>query len=555
MRSDISRGVLIVGAGPTGLALAAELGRHGVRCRVIDRAPAPSDKSKAIAIQARTLELLALARLDDQFTTRGCRVVAANVYSGAKRIIRVSFAELESAYPFLLMLPQPDTEHILEERARSLGARVERGIELLSLGQTHDAVTVELRHANGHIEYARESWLVACDGAHSTVREQLGATFEGHTAGQDFIVADVRMQWPLSSDEANIFADHGHVFAGFPLPENRYRIVANHPPASTAAARDPTLRECQDIVDARVPFPATLSDPRWTASFRVNTRMVKQFRHGRVFLAGDAAHIHGPAGGQGMNTGIQDAFNLAWKLALVERGADDALLDSYQAERHPVDRDVLRFTDLLLEVASSGNRFASLLRNHVAPRIVPFSFVQRIMRQKVSEISVEYEKSWLVEEHPLHGGPRAGDRAPDAVAAPREGGTPINVIDACAHPWFTLLLLTDGKAAQAERAEAVARTAMERHGGCVTALTLCDAGASPAAAPESGSGSGSRRTAALRDIYGPQRPAAYVIRPDGYVGFRSLLDVDGESALMAYLDRLMCGSGPPAAKRFEIPPL
>jgi 2-polyprenyl-6-methoxyphenol hydroxylase-like FAD-dependent oxidoreductase len=456
----------------------------------------------------------------------------------------VSFDGLESAYPYLLMLPQPDTERILAEHARTRGVRIERGVELLSLGQTHDAVTVELRHANGHIEFARASWLVGCDGAHSTVREQLGAAFEGHTNDQRFLLADVRMDWPLPSDEATVFVDRGNVLAAFPLPEQRWRLVANNPPADAPLDRDPTLEECQAMVSARVTVPATLSDPRWTANFRVNSRMVKQLRHGRVFLAGDAAHIHGPAGGQGMNTGIQDAFNLAWKLALVERGADDALLDSYHAERHPVDRDVLRYTDLALDLASSSNRIASLLRNRVAPLVVPLSAVQRFLRRTVSEISIEYEKSWLVEEHALHGGPRAGDRAPDAVAAARRGAASIHLMDACAHPWFTLLLLTDGTDAQAARMDALARMVTARHGACVTSLTLCDADD----APNTG------YPKPLRDAYGPNRPAAYVIRPDGYVAFRSPLDADGESALFAYLDRLMCGGIPAPAHGLTIPP-
>ncbi|HEV2642323.1 MAG TPA: FAD-dependent monooxygenase, partial [Candidatus Elarobacter sp.] len=353
----------------------------------------------------------------------------------------------------------------------------------------------------------------------------------------------VKMEWPLPNDEAHLFMDHGDVFAGFPLPEGRYRIVANNPPANARTDRDPTLDEVQAVASARVPFPTTLGDPRWTATFRVNSRMVKQFRHGRVFLAGDAAHIHGPAGGQGMNTGIQDAFNLAWKLALVERGADEALLDSYHAERHAVDRDVLRYTDAVLDLASSGNPLVSSLRNHVAPLITPIAAVQRTVRRMVSELSVQYERSDIVEEHALHGGPRAGDRAPDAVAAAHRGGSPIHLMDACAHPWFTLLLLTDGSDEQTTHADLIAKQSTARHGDCVVALTLCDADEAPRES----------YPRALRDTYCTQRPAAYVIRPDGYVGFRAPLDTDGESALGAYLDRLMCG-GPRPAQRFEMPP-
>src|SRR6185312_2685659 len=241
------------------------------------------------------------------------------------RVFHLRFDDLDSPYPYILMLAQPETERILGDRLRQLGVAVERGVELLSLSQDAEKATVELRHPDGHTERGRVDWVVGCDGAHSTIRRALDIPFEGHTYEQVFLLADVHVESALSDSEAHLFSQHGDVCAIFPLGKGRYRIIADNPP-ERAAGDDPTLEQCQAIVAARVPRSVSLSDAAWTATFSVNSRMVRELRSRRVFLAGDAAHIHSPAGGQGMNTGIQDAVNLAWKLALVCRGRSDPSL-------------------------------------------------------------------------------------------------------------------------------------------------------------------------------------------------------------------------------------
>jgi 2-polyprenyl-6-methoxyphenol hydroxylase-like FAD-dependent oxidoreductase len=530
--------VLVVGAGPTGLAMAAELARHGVQCRVIDKALAPSNKSKAIVIQARTLEQLSLMQLADEFVTAGHPVHAANIYSNGKRVVHLRFDDLDSPYPYLLVLAQSETERILGDRLRQLGVVVERGVELLSLSQDTEKATVELRHTDGHTEYERVDWVVGCDGPHSTVRRALDVPFEGHTFDQIFVLADVHVQSALSDSELYIHSQHGDICAIFPLGGGRYRVIADNPPGSLEG-RDPTLDECQEMVNARMSEPVTLSDPEWTATFRVNSRMVKELRSRRVFLAGDAAHIHSPAGGQGMNTGIQDAVNLAWKLALVCSGrSDPSLLDSYQSERYPVERSVLRQTDVMFRLAGASGGIGAFVLQHVAPLIGSLDFVQHEAARRVSEIDIEYEHSPIVEDHHVPSGPRAGDRAPDAVARLAPDGATVHVVDVCSRPQHTLLVIVDA-ADHVALADDVSRKIDALYGDVITAVIVSDAVASrdePSTSPATRVATRAARS--LLDEYGSARPTMYLVRPDGYIGFRAPLTPSADE-LMQYLARLM----------------
>ena len=527
--------VLIVGAGPSGLTIGAELARHGVTCRIIDKALAPSVKSKAIVVQARTLEIFSLMQLADEFVAAGHPIHAVNIYSNGKRIIHLGFDELDSAYPYLLTLAQPETERILGDRLRQLGVAVERGVELLSMSQDAEKATVELRHADGHTERTRIDWIVGCDGAHSTVRRALDIPFEGHTFEQQFVLADVHVDSSLSDDEAHIFSQHGDICAIFPLSGGRYRIIADNPPASLAA-HEPTLDECQAMVTARVQVPAELSDPEWITNFRINSRLVRQLRSRRVFLAGDAAHIHSPAGGQGMNTGIQDAVNLAWKLALVCHGrSDPSLLDSYQAERYPVERSVLRQTDLVFRIAGAGGGLGAFTREHIVPLIGNLKFIQHEAARLVSEIDIEYEHSPIVEDHYVPSGPRAGDRAPDAIARLAPDGRDVRILDACSRPQHTLLLVTE-TADHAALAEDVSKKLAVDYGDVITPVIVSDTTTSQ---------DGARQPKSLREEYGATRPTMYLIRPDGYIGFRAPLTPSAKE-LLEYLARLMPhGTGSP----------
>jgi 2-polyprenyl-6-methoxyphenol hydroxylase-like FAD-dependent oxidoreductase len=346
--------VLVVGAGPVGLTLAAELKRYGVSVRIVDKASSRTDKSKALVVWSRTLELLARAGCAEAFVAAGCKVVAVNLNAGGRPLGRVTFDAVDSPYPYALMLPQSDTERLLEEHGAALGVTVEREVELTTFVADGEGATAELRHADGRIETVRADWLVGCDGAHSAVRHGLGFTFEGDTLRSDWVLADVHLAGvPVPSSELAMYAHAEDVLALFPIAPGRYRVIADVGDTGAAPPAEPTLDEVQALLDRRGPGGIAASDPIWLSAFRINERKVKSYRAGRVFLAGDAAHVHSPAGGQGMNTGMQDAFNLAWKLAMAARGvAGERLLASYDAERSAVGDMVLRNAGRLTAAAT-----------------------------------------------------------------------------------------------------------------------------------------------------------------------------------------------------------
>jgi len=321
-----------------------------------------------------------------------------------------------SAYPFALMLPQAETERLLEEHLERLGVSVERETALLSFSQDETAVTVKLTAATGNNETVPVDWLIGCDGAHSTVRHGLGMEFAGDTLASDWMLADVHVAGlKTPTNEMSIFWHSAGTLALFPISPERYRIVADIGPAKTEKRADPTLAEVQAVLDERGPGGTTVSDPIWLANFRINERMVKDYRSGRAFLAGDAAHVHSPAGGQGMNTGMQDASNLAWKLALVCNGLAKgaALLDSYSLERSTVAAAVLSDTGHLTSLATMHNPAMQFVRNHAASVMFGLAPVRRKFAENLTELTVHYPAGPMVREGSAAiDGPAAGQRAP-----------------------------------------------------------------------------------------------------------------------------------------------
>jgi 2-polyprenyl-6-methoxyphenol hydroxylase-like FAD-dependent oxidoreductase len=397
--------VLVAGAGPVGLIMAAELARYRVPVRVIDKSPARSEKSKALAVWARTMELLDRAGCAEAFAAAGVHGTAMRIQAGQRQIAHVSLDGIASSFPYLLLLPQSESERLLEAHLESLGGRVERNVELTGFAEAAGGVSCTLRHADGHIETAAASWLIGCDGAHSTVRHQLGMEFEGDTLETHFILADVHaagLNTPAT--ELAMFWHENGALIFFPIAPGRYRIIAD---IGTEPRHDPSLAEVQAIVDRRGPGGITLSDPVWLAGFRVNERKVKDYRAGRVFLAGDAAHVHSPAGGQGMNTGMQDACNLAWKLALVRHGlAGPGLLNSYSTERSPIAKQILAESGQMTRVATVRSHLLQDLRNLFAHQILGFSGVRHALADRLSELTIGYPES------PLSAGSGAGLNGP-----------------------------------------------------------------------------------------------------------------------------------------------
>ncbi len=412
--------VLVVGAGPVGLTMAAELARYGVSVRIVEKAAERTDKSKALVVWSRTLELMDRMGCAQAFVDAGMKATAANIVAGDEHIARITLDGVASPYPFALMLPQSETERLMEEHLASLGVQVERSVEVTRFAATETGVVSTLRFADGHEETQESAWLIGCDGAHSVVRHGLGMQFEGNTLASDWILADIHLSGVPNPGEIAILWHANGVLAIFPITPERYRVIANvesKGPKTEGVGlnADPTLEEVQALLDQRGQGGVVASKPVWLAGFHINERKVKDYRAGRVFLAGDAAHIHSPAGGQGMNTGMQDACNLAWKLALVLRGIcePEPLLDSYSAERGAVGDQVLKGAGVTTQIGILRGDIRQSIRNHLASLVFGFSAVREKAAAALTEISIGYAESPLNRGSAhVHGGPRVGERAP-----------------------------------------------------------------------------------------------------------------------------------------------
>ncbi|MGC4006730.1 MAG: FAD-dependent monooxygenase [Pirellulales bacterium] len=429
--------LLIIGAGPVGLTMATAAHRQGLTCRIIDKAAAPSDKSKALVLWSRSLELF--DKIDDggdtlaqTFVAAGMKIDGARIYADGKPVVHVEIAGVDSPFGFPLMIPQNVTERLLTEHLAAQGITIEREVELISFEHHADAVRGTLRHADGRDEAFVVPWLIGCDGADSAVRHTLGMPFTGGAEQNDWMLADIHLAGPLPTTEISIFWHEQGILVFFPIGDRRFRMIADlGPAAGTGAPPSPTLAQAQAMVDARGPAGLTLSQPIWLAGFRINERKVTDYRQGRVMLAGDAAHIHSPAGGQGMNTGMQDAFNLAWKLGLIQRGQGrvEPLLESYSRERSAVGDQVLTAAARLTTVATLRNPLAQFVRNHVAGLVTSFGFVQDKIRNGLCELSINYRGGPLTHDDALrHGELRAGDRLPDAALQSPKQGTALDAV-------------------------------------------------------------------------------------------------------------------------------
>ncbi|GAB3243189.1 FAD-dependent monooxygenase [Mycolicibacterium hippocampi] len=401
--------VLIAGAGPSGLTAAIELARRGVAVRIVDAASGPNTETRALGMQARTLELYQHAGLVERLLERGLRARIFNVFSENRQILRADFAGLDSPYPFLLMIPQNHTQNVLADHLAALGVAVERNVELTGLHQDPSGVAARLRHADGSVEEVTATWLVGADGAHSTVRHELGVGFVGSAFEENFAVADLRMDWVLPHDQFFAYLNRGRFVAYFPMLHGWHRIAVAQP-ADAVPDGDVTRDELQEAVDVCAPSGATIAEIRQAGRFRINQRRAQTHSKGRVFLVGDAAHIHSVVGAQGMNTGIADAMNLGWKLAAVAQGtAPPELLATYATERAPVAARLVEGTRRVTRMTLLRNPVSTAFRRRVAPLVLARPHVQQTLTRAISQIDVSY--------HDHSGaGPRGrvavGDRAP-----------------------------------------------------------------------------------------------------------------------------------------------
>jgi 3-(3-hydroxy-phenyl)propionate hydroxylase len=536
--------IVVVGAGPTGLTLACQLLRRGVGCRLVDSAPEATQRSRAIGVSARSLEVLAELGAADELVELGLPSRVANFYAGGRRIARLTASAIEhTRYPFLLAVPQSETERVLERHLERLGGTVERGVALRELRQEPGAQAVELTlDADGGAETVEASWVVGADGSHSAVRRGAGIEFKGEATGNVFANVDAVLESPPAAGEGHYYFAAEGLLVIAPLPDDTYRVTALVDPAQ--ADRPLTIEDVQGLVERRAD-PAIrvreLRDAGWgIARVSIQTRTAERFRAGRCLLAGDAAHIYGPTGAQGMNGGIQDAHNLAWKLALVASGrAGEALLDSYDDERRPVAHEVLHSVEAQTKLATIRSRPGGAARNALLRAVTRAGLLDRGLGPRIMQFDVSYRDAPGVAA-PTGGRLRnrdalTGRRLPDVPLEPGEGAA--RTFDLVGAHGLTALVLGAGRAHR-PHVERLAAALGERHGELV-ALRLVAPAAAPGAAGEPAAVD---RHGALHGALGIAEPTVLLVRPDAHVAYRGPLARPSEA--LSHLDRVL---GPPQA--------
>lgn len=413
------KNVLIVGAGPTGLVLALWLTKMGVAVRIVSKAPGPGTASRALAVHARTLEFYDQIGLADAVVSEGHHVAGVNLWVQGDRKARAEFGEIGEGltpYPFLHIYPQDAHEKLLLSRLETLGVAVEWNTAFIDFNETTDGILARLMLPDGKETVYGAAFLAGCDGAGSVVRKAMGAGFPGGTYEQTFYVADVEASGPPMNGELNIALDSADFLAVFPLDEGRRaRLVGTVEEDDTHAG---TLR-FEDLNDRAIAhLGIDVKAVNWFSTYRVHHRVAERFRNGRAFILGDAAHIHSPAGGQGMNTGIGDAINLAWKLKAVlfggvhDMAAANRLLNTFEAERIAFARKLVRTTDQAFSLATADGWMARFVRTKLVPLVVPVATqiepVRDFMFRTVSQLMINYRGEYLSrgEAGDVHGGDR-----------------------------------------------------------------------------------------------------------------------------------------------------
>lgn len=505
--------VLIVGAGPTGLALAVQLIRYGIDFVIIDKKETTTPHSKAIGVQARTLEIYDQIGLAENLVARGWVAKKVRLIEGGEirgQIDLDEFGKGMSAFPFLLILEQGIHEAMLYDFIRSNGRDVTWQTELLKFAQKENGVTAEVKNASGEYHTVEARYLVGCDGAHSLVRHSLEIDFGGSTFERIFYVADVELDWAFDHDALHANLGRNTLTAFFPMSgEKQWRVVGTFPEGHKADEGEVLFDEIEKQVYADTDLKFDITKVNWFSTYKVHSRHVSKFSDGRCFLAGDSAHIHTPAGAQGMNTGIQDGYNLAWKLAFtLKSDADAKLLDTYNEERLPNARRLLQTTDRFFALAASEEPVTAFFRQHILPYIANFALnidaVKRIIFPLVSQIGINYRQSSLSVGDAFK--IKAGDRMPYFQA---DGA---GLYDRLREPKFHLVVFYDGKTEMPPLSDEL----MEKWNGQIDTTTV-------PLYPH------------ISEIFGATQSFVVILRPDNYIGLISG-DVSAE-VVSGYLDK------------------
>lgn len=523
--------VLIVGAGPVGLALALELQRFGIRFRIVEKKAARSTTSKAMGLQPRLSEVFAVLGIAERFFDRGfSNIRAVNIHSGRRDLLTIAVrpppnqAGRDACQPRMIIIPQSVTEEILETALAERGQVVERCREVVRFEQQSDRVETVVRSEAGAENIIGAQFLVSCEGAHSVIRKQSGLSFGGATMPLRFLLADVTIDWELPENEVRVFFHPDGVWAALPFGAQKWRLIVECADDPSTASSEVTLPLIQSVAAQRTGRNFVIRDPVWLSDFRINARMVDRFRDRRIFVAGDAAHIHSPLGGQGIATGIQDASNLAWKLAAVLREeAPDSLLDTFEEERRPIARQVLYRTSFMSNIVFGMHPIMRFVRERLVFPILRRPFVQGRMMGRMSQLEMNYRGGSLAAHFDRRFSRvrvRAGDRVPDVVF--KRGSAKVSLFELIGR--FGMLALFGPDQESREIADALA------------ALNIRSFNVSTP-------GAGNVPDQYLEDVYsdftrlyGAEGPFLYLIRPDGHVAFfqRSA----DPAPLAAYLKRI-----------------
>jgi 2-polyprenyl-6-methoxyphenol hydroxylase-like FAD-dependent oxidoreductase len=495
--------VLIVGAGPTGLMLANQLGRQGVRTLIIDRHAGPARETRALGVQARTLEIYAGLGVDQEALQLGTPGTGGNIWAGGRKMARVPFGESGKAvtpYPYLLILGQDENERILGRRLHDWGLSVTWNTELVALEQREDHVVATLKDPDGTLRRVATTWVAGCDGARSAVRELSKIEFPGEPYEHVFFVADVEATGNMVPGELNayLWKDGFHLL--FPMRgANHWRLVGILPTDLRGRA-DVTFESVLPSLQVELGAGMAFKSCSWFSTYRIHHRKAARFRDRRCFLLGDAAHIHSPVGAQGMNTGLQDAWNLGWKLGLVAKGYAHAdLLDSYEKERLPVAERLLSTTDRGFRLIVSDSWFAGIMRTRILARLAALAMSQRRFQQvafrTVSQTGIQYPASALTDSSSRlpKGAPQPGERFPWLRVSWTPGGPTADSFRMLCGTQFSLLVF----------GQSVPSTHALQIDDLVTVheIPLDEA-----------------NSRELQRV-GIPVPSFYVVRPDGYVGF------------------------------------